>query len=157
MRLHGQEAAISRDHRKLRVFHDAHQLTLGIYKTSRHFPKEEWFGIRMQMRRAAVSVASNIVEGSARRSSREYCNFLNISRGSAAELSYLVDLAYALEFLAKDIWTPLHAHCERVEKQLQRLLREMEGLMEAEESEGRSASRASRIRPRVPSPEPRAD
>ena len=64
---------MSRDPRKLRVFHDA-QLTTAIYRSTRQFPKEEWFGIRMQMRRAAVSVPSNVVEGSARRSTREYCS-----------------------------------------------------------------------------------
>jgi four helix bundle protein len=60
------EATMSRNHRKLRVFEDAHELTLAIYKRTREFPKDEWFGIRGQMRRAAVSIPSNIVEGSAR-------------------------------------------------------------------------------------------
>lgn len=50
---------MSRDHTKLRVFNDAHQLALAIYKQTKHFPKDEWFGLRLQMRRAAVSVPSN--------------------------------------------------------------------------------------------------
>src|SRR5262245_54099990 len=63
----GRRQLMSRDHRKLRVFHDAHSLTLAIYNHTKGFPKEEWFGIRQQMRRAATSTPSNIVEGSARR------------------------------------------------------------------------------------------
>jgi hypothetical protein len=53
---------VSRDHRKLRVFHDAHNLTLAIYRETKNFPKDEWFGLRLQMRRAAVSTPSNIVK-----------------------------------------------------------------------------------------------
>ena len=52
---------MSRDHRKLRVFNDAHRLTLAIYKHTKGFPKEEWFGIRQQMRRAATSIPSTIL------------------------------------------------------------------------------------------------
>jgi four helix bundle protein len=66
---------MARDHRKLRVFHESHQLTIAIYKETRDFPKDEWFGLRAQMRRAAVSIPSNLVEGSARRSDGEYLNF----------------------------------------------------------------------------------
>ena len=46
---------MARDHRRLRVFHEAHQLVIAIYKETRDFPRDEWFGIRAQMRRAAVS------------------------------------------------------------------------------------------------------
>jgi four helix bundle protein len=70
---------MARDYRRLRVFQEAHDLVLAI---SRVFPKEEWFGIRAQIRRAAVSIPSNVVEGSARRGTREYFNFLNIARES---------------------------------------------------------------------------
>ena len=60
------------DHRKLRVFHEAHRLTLAIYKHTKNFPKEEWYGLRAQIRKAAVSIPTNIVEGSARRSTRRF-------------------------------------------------------------------------------------
>ena len=90
---------MARDHRKLRVFHDAHRLTLAIYKHTKTFPKDEWYGLRAQIRKASASIPTNIVEGSARRSTREYLHFLNIARSSGAEVAYLVQLTYALEIV----------------------------------------------------------
>ena len=81
---------MARDHRKLRVFHDSHRLVLAIYTETKTFPKDEWFGIRQQLRRAATSVPTNIVEGSARLTTSEYINFVNVARGSAGELQYLM-------------------------------------------------------------------
>jgi four helix bundle protein len=90
---------VSRDHRKLRVFQDAHALVLHVYEQTRGFPRDEWFGVRQQIRRAAVSVPANIVEGCARRGSKEYCYFLNVALGSACELAYLISLSSELGFL----------------------------------------------------------
>ena len=85
-----------RDHTKLRAFELADEVAVLIYRATRAFPKEEVYGLASQMRRAAVSIPSNIVEGSARRSTAEYVSFLNISSGSAAEARYLIDLAARL-------------------------------------------------------------
>jgi four helix bundle protein len=123
---------MARDHRKLRVFQDAHQLTLSIYNHTRDFPRDEWFGLRLQMRRASVSIPSNVVEGNARRTTREYVNFLNIARGSAGELSYLIDLASELGFLNGIGFKDLNGRCERVIKQLERLIQRMEALFMTE-------------------------
>jgi four helix bundle protein len=70
-----------------------------IYRCTHEFPREEIYGLRAQLRRAAVSTAANIVEGCARRSEREYLNFLNMSAGSASEARYLIDLSHRLGFL----------------------------------------------------------
>ena len=70
-----------------------------VYKVSNAFPPSERFGLQTQLRRAAVSAACNIVEGCARRKTKEYLNFLNIASGSAAEAAYLSQLS-VLGFLA---------------------------------------------------------
>ena len=128
---------MARDHRKLRVFHDAHALTLAIYKQTRNFPREEWYALRQQMRRAAVSIPSNVVEGNARRTTREYVHFLNVARASAAELNYLVDLASELGYLPGIVFKPLNDHCARVCRQLESLLQTMEAKLAEEEAKKR--------------------
>ncbi len=138
---------MSRDHRRLRVFGDAHQLTLAIYKHTRNFPRDEWYALRLQMRKAAVSIPSNIVEGNARRTTKEYVHFLNVSRASAAELAYLVDLASELSYLVGTVFKDLNDRCGRVCKQMEALLQTMEQLL-AKEEEERRRRRPTRDRPK---------
>jgi four helix bundle protein len=120
---------MSRDHRKLRVFADAHRLTLAIYQQTKIFPKEEWFGIRAQLRRAAVSVPSNIVEGSARRTTPDYLHFLHIALGSGSEVKYLVELSGDLGLLSSPVTAELVTRSAGVLRQLQRLVEEVEVLV----------------------------
>ncbi len=81
------------DHRNLKVFKSADELVQEIYKLTRLFPREERAGLVDQMRRAAVSVAANIVEGCGRDSKRELIRFLDIAFGSLREVEYYLDLA----------------------------------------------------------------
>lgn len=89
-----------RDHRKLRAFALADEVAILVYRITGRFPKAEMFGLTSQMRRAAVSVPSNIVEGCARDSETEYIRFLNIAFGSLRELNYQLNLSKRLGFLA---------------------------------------------------------
>jgi four helix bundle protein len=98
---------MSRDYRKLRVFGIADALVTDIYRISSAFPPEERFGLQAQIRRAAVSSAVNIVEGSARRTTGEYVNLLSNAAGSAAETRYLLEISTRLRFLADIHTAPL--------------------------------------------------
>ena len=82
---------------KLKVWQRSHQLALSVYRLTRTFPTDERFGIVSQIRRAVVSVASNIAEGPKRRSNPDYARLLNIAEGSLAETESLLHLARDLE------------------------------------------------------------
>ncbi|NIR48712.1 four helix bundle protein [candidate division KSB1 bacterium] len=88
-----------RDPTKLRAFELADELAMMIYKITKVFPKEEIYGLTSQMRRAAVSVPANIVEGCARESWVEYVRFLEIAFGSVRALHYQFSLAKRLGYL----------------------------------------------------------
>jgi four helix bundle protein len=98
---------MSRDYRKLVVFALADRLVEETYAASRAFPAAERSGLQSQLRRAAVSAATNIVEGCSRRTTREYLSFLNIATGSAAEAAYLMELAVRLGFIEPAVGTPI--------------------------------------------------
>jgi four helix bundle protein len=72
-----------------------------------NFPKEEMFGLTSQLRRAAVSVAANIVEGQAQNTKLQYLQFLNHSNGSLAEVEYYIELAQDLGYLTADMYEKL--------------------------------------------------
>ena len=135
---------MSRDHRKLRVFHQAHKLTLAIYQHTRDFPREEYFGLRTQMRRAAVSVPSNLVEGNARSGERDYLRFLNIALGSACEVKYLTSLTLELGYASGPAWAGIIEECDGVVRQLQRLVQQMEQSVAEEATRAQTSNREQR-------------
>lgn len=91
-----------RDHRQLVAFVKARALALDVYKATSTFPREEQFGLTSQIRRSAVSVPSNLVEGCARQSEKDFLRFVDIALGSARELEFQLDLAQQLGFLGEN-------------------------------------------------------
>jgi four helix bundle protein len=88
-----------RDFRKIKAWQLADDLAVAVYDVSKSFPREEIYGITSQLRRAASSVAANIVEGASRESFKDYAHFLQIARGSLAEAQYFLHLAKRLSYL----------------------------------------------------------
>jgi four helix bundle protein len=84
--------------RELLVWQRAMQLTIAIYGLTKGFPLEEQYGLTGQIRRAAVSVPSNIAEGHGRLSNREFAQFLSVARGSVCELQTQLEIAKTLGF-----------------------------------------------------------
>ena len=100
----------------------ADELAFLIYQVTRDFPKDEIYGLTSQIRRATVSVPSNIVEGCARESQSEYLRFLEIAFGSLRELRYQCNLANRLGYLKTD-YQALDTKIQELEKSLNTLIR----------------------------------
>lgn len=103
----------------------ADDLALAVYEATQSFPREEQFGLRAQMRRAGVSIVSNIVEGCARRGESEYLHFLDMSFGSLRELHYQVSLARRLGYFKENAGEILSDKCVETSKVLAALIRSL--------------------------------
>ena len=114
-----------RDHRKLRAFELADALVLELYSATKSFPKEEQFGLTSQLRRAALSIASNIVEGCARSSQADYLRFLELALGSAREVEYQLSVAHRLGYLPDDVGTTLTRRADETARVIVGLIRSL--------------------------------
>jgi four helix bundle protein len=110
------------DYKKLRVWSAADQVVLKTYQVTQGFPISEQFGLRAQMRRAAVSIPSNIAEGCGRNTRPQLRQFVRVALGSANELEYQVGLAGRLGFLAAEVVAPLEGEMADVKRMLAGLL-----------------------------------
>ena len=93
------KGARMQDFKKLRVWEHAHRFALDLYRITQSFPGEERYGLTSQLRRAAVSIPSNLAEGSGRGSDADFKRFVHIALGSASEVEYQLLLARELGFL----------------------------------------------------------
>jgi four helix bundle protein len=110
-------------HKKLDVYKVSMELVGRVYTVTSPFPQHEMYGIVSQMRRAAVSIPSNISEGAARQSKKELINFLHIAQGSLSELDTQLDISLSLGYLALKDRTQLDDFLIRVDKMLTALIR----------------------------------
>ena len=110
---------------KLLVWQRAHSLVLKIYEVTNSFPKEEIWGLTSQIRRSAVSVPSNIVEGKARGSRKDFKRFLLIARGSLEEVKYQSLLAKELKYMNEEQYEEITAMIEEVGRLLGGMIRKV--------------------------------
>jgi len=115
---------MARDFRNIKAWKHADDLVVAVYAASRGFPREERYGLTQQLRRAAVSVPSNIAEGCSRESRADYLRFCDIARGSLSEARYQLHLACRLDYLSEERYRRLEAQAGVAAKALH-------GLMEA--------------------------
>lgn len=93
---------MEKPHKKLDARRESIALVLLLYELTIQFPKNELFGLKSQIRRAAISIPANIAEGAARQTRREFHQFLSIARGSISEIDTLLEIAQRLGYTQKE-------------------------------------------------------
>jgi four helix bundle protein len=116
-----------KNYKELKVWQKAYQLCLKIYRATRKFPKEERFGLISQIRRAVVSVVSNIAEGYGRRTTAEYIRSLYIAYGSNCELETQILLSGDLGYIERARLKGIIEKIQEVERMLKALIKSLEG------------------------------
>ena len=109
---------MDKPHKRLNVWKQAVELSLLVYQATEKFPQEERYSITDQMRRAAISVATNIAEGAARKSKREFARFLHMAKGSLSELDTQLEIVRRLGYLHDESCSVLDARMSEVDKML---------------------------------------
>jgi four helix bundle protein len=112
-----------KDFRTLKVWEKSHQLALAVYKVTKNFPKDELYGLTAQIRRASMSIPTNIAEGCGRHTDADFARFLQIAMGSASETEYQLILARDLEFLGSQEYEKLQSEVEEVKRMLASLIK----------------------------------
>jgi len=116
---------VDKPHKRLDVWKLSMESVLDIYRVTAEFPVEERYGLVAQMRAAAVSVPSNIAEGAARNTKREFANFLHVAQASLSELDTQVEIAVRLGYLTPGDATPALDRMERTDKMLTGLIKSL--------------------------------
>lgn len=116
-----------RTYRDLKVWKKGIDLARRLYDSTRGFPQDERFGLTAQIPRAAVSVPSNIAEGQARRTSKDFIQFLYIAKGSLAELDTQLTLSQELSYIEKDSYQELLERIDALQRMLFSLISKLGG------------------------------
>jgi len=114
-------------HKKLKVWQLGMEIVMDVYKLTDSFPEREKFGLISQMRRCAVSIPSNIAEGAARNTKKEFVNFLHIAQGSLAELETQLEISLRLKLIGKDFWVVIDSKLLEEDKMLSGLILSLKG------------------------------
>jgi four helix bundle protein len=107
---------MEKPHKKLDAWKLSMDLAINIYQTTARFPRQEQYSLTDQIRRATISVPSNIAEGAARQTKKEFTNYLHMAQGSLSELDTQVELARRIGYLDGESWRILDAQMERIDK-----------------------------------------
>jgi four helix bundle protein len=114
-----------RSFRRFAVWDKAHRLTLAVYAASATFPRDELFGLTSQIRRASMSIPTNIAEGCGRRTDTEFAQFLHVAMGSASEVEYQLLLARDLTYLPPEVYESLSMEVTEVKRMLTGLIQKL--------------------------------
>lgn len=109
-------------YRELIVWQKSIDLAIMVYEAVKTLPKEELYSLSDQIRRAAISIPSNIAEGNQRNTTRDYLRFLSIAKGSLGELETQLIICERLNFLSNEQTTPIMNQCTEVSKMLNKLI-----------------------------------
>lgn len=134
---------MAQDYHDLIVWQKALQLTVSIYKLTQPFPKSELYGLTSQMRRASVSVASNIAEGRGRLNAAEFRQFLGLAQGSIFELRTQLLVAKELGFVSSESFSGADALSSEVSKMLRTFIQKLS----TQSKHNRSSADALPVRP----------
>lgn len=113
------------DFKSLKVWEKSMDLTVQVYKLMENMPKDERFALTSQIKRAAVSIPSNIAEGAGRNSNADFARFLDISNGSSNELETQLILAKKLGFLSDDLLNLITPELEQIQKMNYKLIKSL--------------------------------
>jgi four helix bundle protein len=113
------------DYRELKVWQKAHELTLAVYRATAAFPREEMYGLTIQIRRSSSSIAANLAEGCGRNGTAEFARFCSIAMGSASELEYHLLLARDLKLLKPKDHEQIAQQATEVKRMLTGLLKRL--------------------------------
>jgi len=119
------EKDVKKPHKRLDVWNKSIDLTVDIYKVSETFPGVEVYGLTGQMRRAAVSIPSNIAEGAAGQTKKEFVNYLHISQGSLSEFDTQLVIASKLEYIPMETSEKIENKIETISKMLTGLIKSL--------------------------------
>ena len=112
-------------YKDLLIWQKSMALVSEVYKLTKSFPNEEMFGLSAQLRKASVSVPSNIAEGYGRNSTKDYVRFLHIAIGSLYEIQTQIEIAFELKYLPSEDFTRLDKLMKEIERMISSLLRKL--------------------------------